>query len=55
MTIGRDNMHVEVWKSLGETGIAWLTKIFNEIMRSNKMTDEWRRRTLVPIRVVPMK
>ena len=27
----------------------WLTKLFNEIMRTKKMSDEWRRNTLIPI------
>ena len=27
----------------------WLTKLFNEILRSKKMSDEWRKSTLVPI------
>ncbi|KAL5193749.1 LINE-1 retrotransposable element ORF2 protein [Glycine soja] len=30
-------------------GLEWLTKLFNEIMRSKRMPEEWRRSTLVPI------
>lgn len=32
-----------------ERGIEWLTKLFNEIMKLKKMSDEWRRNILVPI------
>lgn len=34
------NLHIEVWKSLGDIGIEWLTKIFNKIIRLKQMTDE---------------
>jgi hypothetical protein len=33
----------------GDVAIVWLTKLFNLIFRSNKMSDEWRRNILVPI------
>ena len=29
--------------------MTWLTKLFNEILRSKKMPDDWRKSTLVPI------
>ncbi|KAL5184476.1 LINE-1 retrotransposable element ORF2 protein [Glycine soja] len=44
-----DNIPIEVWKTLGDRGLEWLTKLFNEIMRSKRMPEEWRRSTLVPI------
>jgi len=47
--LGPDNIPIEVWRCLGDVGITWLTKLFNNIFRSNKMPDEWRRSTLVPI------
>nr|KYP34423.1 Retrovirus-related Pol polyprotein LINE-1 [Cajanus cajan] len=47
--VGPDTIPIEVWKTLGAKGISWLTKLFNEIMRSNKMPEEWRRSTLIPI------
>nr|ABN08628.1 RNA-directed DNA polymerase (Reverse transcriptase) [Medicago truncatula] len=47
--VGPDNIPIEVWKSLGDRGIVWLTKLFNEIMKTKKMLDEWRRSTLIPI------
>lgn len=34
--VGPDNIHIEVWKSLGYRGIVWLTKHFNETMRTKK-------------------
>jgi hypothetical protein len=39
-TMGPDEIPIEVW-SLGDVVIVWLTKLFNLIFRSNKMTDEW--------------
>ncbi|KAH1204248.1 3-isopropylmalate dehydratase large subunit, chloroplastic [Glycine max] len=47
--VGPDNIPIEVWKTLGDRGLEWLTKLFNEIMRSKRMPEEWRRSTLVPI------
>ena len=47
--VGPDNIPIEVWKGLEGKGINWLTKLFNEILRSKKMPDEWRKSTLVPI------
>ena len=47
--VGPDNIPIKVWKSLGDRGIVWLTKNFNEIMRMKKMSYEWRRSTLIPI------
>ena len=41
------NIPIKVWKILGDRGIKWLTKLFNEIIRSKCMSDEWRRNTLV--------
>jgi len=38
--VGPDNMPIEVWESLGDTGIVWLTKKFNEIIRAKKMLEE---------------
>ncbi|RZB98883.1 LINE-1 retrotransposable element ORF2 protein [Glycine soja] len=47
--VGPDNIPIEVWKTLGDRGLEWLTKLFNEIMRSKRMPEEWRRSMLVPI------
>jgi hypothetical protein len=48
-TMGPDGIPIEVWKCLGDIAIVWLTKLFNHIFRSNKMLDEWRTSTLVPM------
>ncbi|KAM1283242.1 hypothetical protein ACFX2J_026125 [Malus domestica] len=47
--IGPDDIPIEVWKVLGETGITWLTDLFNMILKTKKMPNEWRTSTLVPI------
>jgi hypothetical protein len=47
--MGLDGIPIEVWRTLGDVAIVWLTKLFNLIFRSNKMSDEWRRSILVPI------
>jgi hypothetical protein len=47
--IGLDGVPIEVWMTLEDVVIVWLTKLFNLIFRSNKMPDEWRRSILVPI------
>jgi hypothetical protein len=46
--MGPYGIPIEVWKCLGDIAIVWLTKLFNHIFRSNRMSDEWRS-TLVPI------
>jgi hypothetical protein len=48
-TMGPDGIPIEVWRTLEDVAIVWLTKLFNLIFRSNKMPDEWRRSILVPI------
>jgi hypothetical protein len=47
--IGPVGIPIEVWRSLGDIAIVWITKLFNLIFQSNKMPDEWRRSILVPI------
>jgi hypothetical protein len=47
--MGPDGIPIEVWRTLGDVAIVWLTKLFNFIFRSNKIPDEWRRTILVPI------
>jgi hypothetical protein len=48
-TMGPNCIPIEVWRSLIDISIVWLTKVFNLIFRANKMPEEWRRNTLVPI------
>ena len=47
--MGPNNIPIEVWKCLGGKGIIWLTKLFNEILRSKRMPEKWRRSILIPI------
>jgi hypothetical protein len=47
--MGPDGIPIKVWRCLGDIAIVWLTKMFNNIYRSNKMPEEWRRSILVPI------
>jgi hypothetical protein len=47
--MGQDEIPIEVWRTLGDVVIVWLTKLFNLIFRSNKMSNKWRRSILVPI------
>lgn len=44
-----DGIPIEVCKCLGEEDELWLTKLFNGILRSKKMPNEWRRSTLVAL------
>ena len=44
--VGPDNIPIEVWRSLGEEGIRWLTNLFNIILRTHEMPEEWRNSTL---------
>jgi hypothetical protein len=39
-TMGLNGIPIEVWRTLGDVAIVWLTKLFNLIFRSNKMPDE---------------
>jgi len=44
--VGLDSKCVEVWKSLGEEGMAWLTDFFNVILKTAKIPEEWRHSTI---------
>ena len=47
--VGPNEIPIEVSKCLGDVGICWLMNLFNKILSSNKMPNEWRRITLIPI------
>ncbi|KAK3571078.1 hypothetical protein QTP86_001733, partial [Hemibagrus guttatus] len=47
--VGPDDIPVEVWKCLGEVAVEFLTSLFNRVLESEKMPEEWRRSVLVPI------
>ena len=38
--LGLDGITIEVWKSLGETALCWLTKVLNKIIMIRKMSKE---------------
>jgi hypothetical protein len=47
--MGPNEIPIEVWRSLEDVVIVWLTKLFNLIFQSNKMPDGWMQSILVPI------
>ncbi|KAK3542907.1 hypothetical protein QTP70_006530 [Hemibagrus guttatus] len=47
--VGPDDIPVEVWKCLGEAAVEFLTSLFNRVLESERMSEEWRRSALVPI------
>ncbi|MCJ8736420.1 hypothetical protein PDJAM_G00257950 [Pangasius djambal] len=47
--VGPDDIPVEVWKCLGEAAVEFLTSLFNRVLESEKVPEEWRRSVLVPI------
>ena len=46
---GPDMVPVEVWKALGEVGVQLLRKIFNMVLRTGRMPEEWRKSLITPI------
>ncbi|XP_016106680.1 uncharacterized protein [Sinocyclocheilus grahami] len=44
--VGPDDIPVEVWKCLGEMAVEFLTRLFNEVLESERMPEEWRRSVL---------
>ncbi|KAK3553518.1 hypothetical protein QTP70_004198 [Hemibagrus guttatus] len=47
--VGPDDIPVEVWKCLGEAAVEFLPSLFNRVLESERMPEEWRRSVLVPI------
>ncbi|KAK3535754.1 hypothetical protein QTP70_021053 [Hemibagrus guttatus] len=47
--VGPDDIPVEVWKCLGKAAVEFLASLFNRILESEKMPEEWRRSVLVLI------
>ncbi|XP_076914081.1 uncharacterized protein LOC143572952 [Bidens hawaiensis] len=47
--VGLESIPIEVWKCLGEEGVMWLTTLFNTILKTEKMPDQWRSSVVVPI------
>ena len=46
---GPDNLPVEVWKSLGRTGVNFLKGALNKITDEEKIPDMWRKSMPIPI------
>ena len=46
---GSDDIPVEVWLVLGDVGIGLLTKLMNNLLKGDRMPDEWRKSVLIPI------
>ena len=46
---GPDNLPVEVWKSLGRTGVNFLKEALNKITDEEKIPDIWRKSILIPV------
>ncbi|MCJ8736328.1 hypothetical protein PDJAM_G00258270 [Pangasius djambal] len=40
--VGPDDIPVEVWKCLGEAAVEFLTSLFNRVLESENMPEEWR-------------
>ncbi|MCJ8739628.1 hypothetical protein PDJAM_G00049220 [Pangasius djambal] len=47
--VGPDDIPVEVWKCLREAAVEFLTSLFNRVLETEKMPEEWRGSVLVPI------
>ncbi|KAK3558646.1 hypothetical protein QTP86_022960 [Hemibagrus guttatus] len=47
--VGPDDIPVDVWKCLGEAAVEFLASLFNRVLESERMPEEWRRSVLVPI------
>jgi hypothetical protein len=47
--MGLDGLPIKMWRSFRDVAIIWLTKLFNLIFWSNKMSEEWMQNILVPI------
>ncbi|KAG2458644.1 RTBS polymerase, partial [Polypterus senegalus] len=47
--VGPDDIPVEAWRCLEEMAVEFLTRLFNGILESERMLEDWRRSVLVPI------
>lgn len=48
-TVGPDDIPVEVWKCLRETGLEFLARLFHTVLENERIPEEWRNSVLVPI------
>ncbi|KAF3642569.1 putative nogo-B receptor-like isoform X1 [Capsicum annuum] len=47
--MGPDEIPVDFWKFSGESGLRWLTNLFNNIFKAAKMPKAWRWNTMIPL------
>ena len=47
--VGPDDIPAEAWSCLGELAVDFLAGLFNNILATEKMPEEWRQSILVPI------
>ena len=47
--VGQDDIPVEAWKYLEEIGVKFLTNLMNTILETERIPEDWRESTLVPI------
>ena len=48
-TVGPNGIPIEVCRYLGEMDVRWLINLFNKIWLTKRMSNEWRKSTLVPL------
>ena len=41
--VGPDDIPIEAWKALGDIGVNFLTKLFNQLLETEEMPEEWRK------------
>lgn len=44
-----DSIPIDVWKCIGEIGLIWLTKLFNKILGSQRMPEDWRKSIILAL------
>ena len=47
--VGPDELPVEVWKCMGKIRIKFFTRLFNRLLMSERMPEEWRSSVLISI------
>lgn len=47
--MGPDGIPADCWKSIGDFGVRWLTRLMNRILEDGKMPDAWRKSEIVLI------
>ena len=44
-----NGISTKIWKCSDDVEVSWLINLFNKILKTKKMLDEWRKSTIVPI------